>query len=354
MYIGTHSYGAAEQQAPTISNYILDLEPVLVSRPFPPIISIDRVTHPCKKSVTSTPQMSDTNEDIYIAHQREASGDLIITIGPQCAGKTTFLRQIDHDIVDICLDDQPDVYITVPTSLVLEPDPESELLQQSFHNQSLFHRIQNKVERRLILQRWNQDVSPSEFEKSIVQLYPEDPSLAKLLISAVEEFLLDDLPVIPKTNQLFILESLFEPHPQTGQSAIDRAQKLLQSAMSSSTTTVAWGNTNALPRDYVCALQAAKEFKRKVRFVVWGYDLPRVSLKELLLRNLRRFQKSGKFIPAFAIQSTLEKVEALTKLKPQEDELERNYLANQLVQEAMPGWYLDEDFFLHQRCEEEE
>ena len=46
------------------------------------------------------------------------SAPLLITIGPQCAGKTTYLRTIP-DCIDISIDDQPHTYEPVDVSTVL-------------------------------------------------------------------------------------------------------------------------------------------------------------------------------------------------------------------------------------------
>jgi signal recognition particle receptor subunit beta len=43
---------------------------------------------------------------------------LLITIGPQCAGKTTFLTTIPNTI-DISIDDQPQTYEAVQVETVL-------------------------------------------------------------------------------------------------------------------------------------------------------------------------------------------------------------------------------------------
>lgn len=47
------------------------------------------------------------------------SAPLLITIGPQCAGKTTYLRTIP-DCIDISIDNQPHTYEQVEVSTVLQ------------------------------------------------------------------------------------------------------------------------------------------------------------------------------------------------------------------------------------------
>ena len=52
---------------------------------------------------------------------------LYITIGPQCAGKTTYLRKSIPDVIDITIDDQDGVYHSLPFGVFLNPSaPENE------------------------------------------------------------------------------------------------------------------------------------------------------------------------------------------------------------------------------------
>jgi predicted AAA+ superfamily ATPase len=69
---------------------------------------------------------------------------LYITVGPQCCGKSTLLETMEGGKVKyISLDDQPDVYVSVPTNVFLgcitdkSTDAESlELLQQLYQGNS--------------------------------------------------------------------------------------------------------------------------------------------------------------------------------------------------------------------------
>ena len=54
-----------------------------------------------------------------------------------------------------------------------------------------------------------------------------DAKVAIALVEAVEDFLSDN-PALPKTTDVFVLESLFKPHLKTGQSAIQRAHEELR------------------------------------------------------------------------------------------------------------------------------
>lgn len=82
---------------------------------------------------------------------------------------------------------------------------------------------------------------------------------------------------------------------------IDRAQDLLATLLieESSEMPLAWDNTNTRPSEYISALAAAEKARRPVKFVSWGTQwMSRVSRKELLKRNIKRFRLTGRYIPA--------------------------------------------------------
>jgi tRNA uridine 5-carbamoylmethylation protein Kti12 len=88
---------------------------------------------------------------------------LYITVGPQCAGKTTFLTQLEQrlstTIEDITLDEQLDVYVQVPTEYFLQAEEEGmkdSFLQRHIQGKTLASRIydlESNGELRAILQR---------------------------------------------------------------------------------------------------------------------------------------------------------------------------------------------------------
>jgi hypothetical protein len=82
---------------------------------------------------------------------------------------------------------------------------------------------------------------------------------------------------------------------------IDRAQDLLATLLieESSMMPMAWDNTNTRPSEYTAALAAAQKAKRPVKFIAWGTQwMSRVSRRELLNRNIKRFRATGRYIPA--------------------------------------------------------
>jgi hypothetical protein len=73
---------------------------------------------------------------------------LYITVGPQCAGKPTFLTQLERrlstTIEDITLDEQLDIYVQVPTEYFLQKEEEgmnNSFLQRGIQGKMLASRI---------------------------------------------------------------------------------------------------------------------------------------------------------------------------------------------------------------------
>lgn len=69
---------------------------------------------------------------------------------------------------------------------------------------------------------------------------------------------------------------------------------------------VAWGNTNLKTRDYLNALELAEKSGRPIHFVRSGFELDPVTLHDLIQRNLKRFFKTGRYIPSIVLERTLE------------------------------------------------
>jgi len=294
---------------------------------------------------------------------------MYITIGPQCSGKSTLLRDYEEGTIkDISLDDQQDVYVPIPTETFLlayndnsarsnTNDKGEQLLQQVYQGSTLRKRIQENTELILILRRWNGDLTASDFEDRIKLYYDERKfaeSVALALIKAVEDFLLEK-PDLPKNTDVFVLESLFKPHPQTRQSAIQRAyEELRETPMH---VPVAWGNTNSKPRDYERALEICHQTRRPVHFILChpayssrGEDdidseselitLPWIPLEELLKRNLHRLQIRGRFVPANAIADCCQRVTAMIPAnmpKSRRDGANTKMIEERLVEIASPS-----------------
>jgi hypothetical protein len=353
---------------------------LLQTRSFIPAPSTTTMTRPYRNQCTTT--ADDTGKSSTVpssSSDSDSAAPLYITVGPPCCGKTSwFQRQFQAPtandkaaptILDIALDDQRDVYIPVPTRCLLTKQAANEnetnkqeeanmhqdrlLLQRQLHGKTLLQRIeQDNVELRLVLQRWVGDLSPEEFKIAITacltsndQCNSESDDTHQAIrdwIATVEAFLSPSpsssssttsslqpppppLP-LPKETMVFCVESLFRPHPETNQSAIQTATELLNSATIPRTTPIGWGNTNAKARDYIVALDCAMTQKRPVYFVreevPTGMDqeqqqsishkmMEHMSLTTLWHRNLQRYAVTGRYLPAMAVKICRDRVDEL-------------------------------------------
>lgn len=66
-------------------------------------------------------------------------------------------------------------------------------------------------------------------------------------------------------------------------------------AMRTNPNIIVWGNTNLSPDFYKETLSFAAKNSRVVRFVRWGQELPAVSLRDLMVRNVKRFLRTGRY-----------------------------------------------------------
>lgn len=285
---------------------------------------------------------------------------IYITIGPQCSGKTTFLsRQRQPSVIDIALDDQPNVYVPVPTEFFLHEralPSNKRFLKRRVQRKSLAVRVYDttQAELRAILQRYDGILTPVQFNERITEIYrnhtidaiasrtKQDPALiaeqlslnphqleehaytgvAQQLIHVVESTMsLSEAPPLPDTIQLFCVESLFRVHPGTNQTAVERATSLFKRlSVRKKRQAIAWGNTNTRPREYRTVLQVAAQQKRPVEFIIFDSEgllsthlcscpphqlLPQVSFRELVRRNVNRLLETGKYVPAKAVWDTL-------------------------------------------------
>jgi len=305
-----------------------------------------------------------------------SSAPLYITVGPPCSGKSTWLRQQLHqgnhnksadrdnsttNILDICLDDQPNVYIKIPLG-VFTMTPEElnateehrRLLHQSYYGQTVLQRIlaEDQQEMRGVLQRMQGKISRADLKKALLS-YMRPSRNGKIrgsssnernnafsspnenaakqrietLVDTLELFLEQASEGLPREVDLFIREAIFQKGPHAGGNvtAIERAaQKLKQTPKQKA---VAWGNTNTKPSDYLVALQVAQKQHRPVYFCVYGgvndsssntnasslFDLPSVDYHELLHRNLQRMVETGRYIPSNVIRDTSDRTEQMTE-----------------------------------------
>ena len=187
-------------------------------------------------------------------------GTLYISIGPQCSGKTTLLKQIfgksfhkaidplDVDVemassassagLDITIDDQELVYIQIPKHLFLNnnntatpSDQDKFLLGLNLLGKTIRQRIMDpsQDELRRVIQRLGGILSHDEFKSLTLPLKgQQSKSIEEELVEAIEYVMNDSnsslnderngLPTtkrisLPETIDLFIVESIFRPRP---------------------------------------------------------------------------------------------------------------------------------------------
>jgi hypothetical protein len=256
------------------------------------------------------------DEENTTAHT-SPKGTVYVTIGPQCAGKTTILKTLfgsssgDGGGKDITIDNQELVYISVPTSNFLNQRVDSSLLlNQTIFGKTIRERIldQSNNELRYVLKRLGRFADKLEFASSLRELYNQDLPHNTIeknkmvygdLMYAVESIIrMHDGPTnmkpisLPNAIDLFIVESIFKPRPlkllentnnasnvsatsSEALSALDQARHLLNTHaidpdIHPVTAPLSWGNTNTRGREYESALEAAAVSGRPVKFIVYG------------------------------------------------------------------------------------
>ena len=239
---------------------------------------------------------------------------LYITLGPPCSGKTTWLKgqSAQPSVVDISLDDQPNVYVPIPAELfaasadkILEKKALSsesqKLLQTSIFQKTLQERLLSRdtQEMRFVWQRLSGTITKDELESSLRKSHEERVQNGRhnhnrqqqqhrnkqktaasdlygdivmtTLLGSVERVVgqrqqTQSVSPLPETVDLFVVEALFRNKPGniTG---IERATNLLK--QTPNTTSVAWGNTNTKPSDYSQTLEIAQQQGRPVHFCIF-------------------------------------------------------------------------------------
>ena len=191
---------------------------------------------------------------------KESKGVIYITVGPQCAGKTTLLtKSIDSvevastdslPVMDISIDDQDGVYLKIPSRYFLTNSAPSKLSEQAdellqiVHNKSISERIYDATndEMRWIAQRLCNQMTKDELGSRIMALdstqsvwqsvlqtdgdepmrngtrtYSQPVDWRICLLEVVEEYVFSDSDEIFETVDLFVVESIFKT-PNTNMS----------------------------------------------------------------------------------------------------------------------------------------
>jgi hypothetical protein len=270
------------------------------------------------------PRNTITENNLHAVHANETSDPtvqpLYITIGPPCAGKTTWIRWQSSrndtgNICDICIDDQPGVYYALPTQWFLPnnndqknnldikkiADATTKTIQKDsmIFGKTVGQRIQEQIELCAVLGRLANVLSAEEFQKALTSRVL--PSHATILIDVVEAIVKDSYinksPIqLPPTIDLFVREAIFRSPSSTDClfvrnggdrtrdddtycccSAIKRTEQLLyDTSKFPLSSPLAWGNTNTRPSDFTTPLAMAAEVGRPVYFVVFFDDTMKI------------------------------------------------------------------------------
>ena len=251
-----------------------------------------------------------------------AAAPLYITIGPPCAGKSTWIAAAAHHqaeggperqqqpITDVCLDDQIGVYHALPCHVFLEsgapPDAEGvrpdsdddQVLSQVLFGKTVYDRVHapNQVELRAVLGRLaGRLTTEDQFERVLTEAAAmanpqqnNNTQVVSTLVRVVEEIVAaaaatDETATIalPETVDLYVQEAIYRPmttnttdddhgNNVTSTTALERCRAALdRHASSQPGVALAWGNTNTRPSDYKMALEVAASSHRPVHFVVY-------------------------------------------------------------------------------------
>jgi hypothetical protein len=296
--------------------------------------------------------MNNGGAELMRLHAEKKKPPIYITIGPQCAGKTTFLSQLqqriskdpNQRILDVTMDDQEGVYLSIDVKYFLERNKNDRFFSKRFIGKTIGSRIAEQTEVCTVLQRLAGRLTKGEFETTIVNMYrnhaidalkrnnnkannmtitddmleqDDHTRLARELIDVVEE-VMESAPTLPSKIDLFCVEALFRPNPKTNMTGVDAAANQLKKyARTKPAEVLAWGNTNTRPREYKTALEAAADSGRQVYFLAYGNAsrisngvfLPVLNFQELLRRNVKRLLVTGKYVPAKGMWDSSQRVQ---------------------------------------------
>jgi len=163
-------------------------------------------------------------------------------------------------------------------------------------------------EQMLLLLLFSGDIGIEEFEtrvRATPTCMEAPPEVTECLVQVVKEQHAAGATLTTPTLDIYIFQAIAYSVQQTHKALAVGAQKEKQ--------IVCFGNTNLTPEHFGEALGVAMAFKRTVRFVRWGVELPRVPLKELLTRNVLRMLRQGRYVPAKAVAHYMDLAEELLK-----------------------------------------
>ena len=236
---------------------------------------------------------------------------VIIPIGPQCSGKTTYLASRGN-VMDCNIDEVQGVYIKVSVQDLLHSSEKrkQEAFKQIVNGTSMHVRCSEVMsgEQGLVFLLLNGAISLEIFIERLLALELGASDVIPLFLQVISEqaeILGSEFSMKSSTVDIYIREAIFPHGVTSAQGALSHA------ANTRPDRPVAWGNTNLRPRDYESALHLAERTGRPVEFARWGCELPRVEITELLRRNLHRFAETGRYIPVVTLERCLGTAEEL-------------------------------------------
>eukprot|EP00592_Proboscia_alata_P022441 CAMPEP_0194417714 /NCGR_PEP_ID=MMETSP0176-20130528/16800_1 /TAXON_ID=216777 /ORGANISM="Proboscia alata, Strain PI-D3" /LENGTH=394 /DNA_ID=CAMNT_0039223751 /DNA_START=277 /DNA_END=1458 /DNA_ORIENTATION=+ len=298
-----------------------------------------------------------SGDDQVVSMQAAVIAPMYITIGAQCSGKTTALRKVfsqytppnnstnfntndavtEQKNLDITIDDQPAVFLPLPKEYFVNnlSQMPHEMGNKTVQGKTVFNRASDlsQGEMTLVLKRLCNQLSSEEFRRNMCDMMAQsspkqqqrdggrnythgnetqrNPQLVEY-IAIVEQYCQEESAnnsskslIKSPTIDLFIVESIFRKHPTHHTTAVESSLAKLASIPTS--LPAGWGNTNTRPREYAEALSVAMKTQRPVQFLI----LPKLERGVLLMRNIKRFCETGRYVPMKAIDDATGRVHSI-------------------------------------------
>lgn len=223
---------------------------------------------------------------------------VIITVGPYCSGKSTYIDSITNPAVSsFRINEARGMYYTVPTNLILLLDADDfELSDELRRNLTLSDlqlatqiRDMSKTETVLLTLLFRGAITVDHFEKEAQQVFSKK-SLATtfpMYMGIIRELLKERLAFCSQAVYIVRIEKTQEVALQT--------MKSVKKAIETLRNGVCWDTgVSVEPIFYRTILKHAARYQRQVTFVRYGYELPQVDFKTIMERNIRRFLTTGK------------------------------------------------------------
>jgi hypothetical protein len=141
-------------------------------------------------------------------------------------------------------------------------------------------------------------INCDEFEFKINSTNNHDSYYNNIIINCCKEIIIDEgIEYKSHTVDIFI--------PQAIPDAVAECKQILDNLMKYNNY-VSWGNTNLFPSNYADALKLASITKYNVKFIKWGFELPKLNLNQLYIRNIKRFLLTGKYVPITTLSRCIE------------------------------------------------